>query len=97
MSKPRKSLSALLSGDVEATVNAPREKLRVQVAAERPRNVHVKSSLYLDPAVHRVLQEIAFEQRVRIHDLFLDGIDLLLRELGQRSISEIIAQSRKAS
>ena len=48
--------------------------------AERPSIVH--TSLYLPEPVYEVLREIAFEERLKIHDVVLEGIDLALRRRG---------------
>lgn len=98
MKKLRRSIQDMLAEEVEAASgSAKRAPLRYEQAITRAPAVKVKSTLYLDPAVHRKLQEIAFEQRIKLHDLYLDAIDLLLREAGQRSIAEIIGHSGKAA
>jgi hypothetical protein len=47
---------------------------------ERPSIIH--SSLYLPESVYEALRKIAFEERVKIHDVVLEGIDLALRRRG---------------
>ena len=42
----------------------------------------IKSSLYLPPAVMDRLREIAFTERKKMHDLFLEGIDLVIEGRG---------------
>jgi hypothetical protein len=44
--------------------------------SERPAVVH--SSLYLPEPVYEALREVAFEERVKIHDLVIEGIDAAL-------------------
>jgi hypothetical protein len=44
----------------------------------RPDIVH--SSLYLPQAVYEALRNIAHEERRKIHDLVLDGIDAVLKK-----------------
>jgi len=56
----------------------------------RPGIVH--SSLYLPEAVHEALRETAFEERRKIHDLILDGIEQALRKRGYPSISNLKAK-----
>lgn len=54
----------------------------VPVAAPKPPSDKIKSSLYLPPAVQDRLREIAFTERKKIHDLFLEGIDLVIESRG---------------
>ncbi len=48
-------------------------------AAPRERRSIVHSSLYLPEPVYEALRRIAFEERIKIHDVVLEGIDLALR------------------
>jgi hypothetical protein len=57
------------------------------VADGRRRVVH--SSLYLPEPVYEVLRKIAFEERVKIHDLVMEGIDGVLRRRGYPSIQSL--------
>jgi hypothetical protein len=54
---------------------------------ERPSVVH--SSLYLPEPVYEALRSIAFEERVKIHAVVLEGIDLALRRRGYPSIENL--------
>jgi len=40
--------------------------------------------LYLPESVDEALRKIAFEERLKIHDVVLEGIDLALRRRGYR-------------
>lgn len=51
--------------------------------AGRPSIVH--TSLYLPEPVYEALRKIAFEERLKIHDVVLEGIDLALRRRGYPS------------
>jgi hypothetical protein len=48
--------------------------------AERPAVVH--SSIYLPVSVYEALRKIAFDERLKIQDLVLEGIDAALRRRG---------------
>jgi hypothetical protein len=52
----------------------------------------VHTSLYLPEAVHEALREAAFEERRKIHDLILEGIELALRKRGNPSIADLKAK-----
>jgi hypothetical protein len=54
----------------------------------------VHSSLYLPEPVYEALRKIAFEERLKIHDVVLEGIDLALR---RRGIRRYRALKRKGS
>jgi len=62
--------------------------------AERPSIVH--SSLYLPEPVYEALRKIAFDERVKIHDVVLEGIDLALKRRGYPSIEDLKARSDSA-
>jgi len=45
----------------------------------------VHSSVYLPEAVYEALRLAAFNERRKIHDIVLEGIDLALRKRGRRN------------
>ena len=47
-----------------------------------PRIVH--SSVYLPMAIHEALREVAFRERLKIHDIILEGVEMVLRNRGRR-------------
>jgi hypothetical protein len=55
--------------------------------AQRPAVIH--SSLYLPEPVYEALRKIAFEERVKIHDLALEGVDGVLRRRGYPSVQSL--------
>lgn len=55
-------------------------------AGRKPRPGIVRTSLYLPEGLYEGLREAAFEERVKIHDLVLEGIQLALRKRGYPSI-----------
>jgi hypothetical protein len=60
---------------------------------ERPSIVH--SSLYLPEPVYEALRKIAFDERVKIHDLVLEGIDAALRQRGYPSVENLKAGKKR--
>jgi hypothetical protein len=60
--------------------------------AERPTIVH--TSLYLPEPVYEALRKIAFEERLKIHNVVLEGIDLALRRRGYASIESLTGKKR---
>jgi hypothetical protein len=57
----------------------------VKPAGRQPRPGIVHSSLYLPTETHEALREAAFHERVKIHDIVLEGIEMALRKRGRRS------------
>jgi hypothetical protein len=47
-------------------------------------------SVYLEPAVHDQLRDIAYTERTKIHQLMLEGLDLLFKNRGARSIQQLM-------
>ena len=66
-------------------------------AARTPteRSSIVHSSLYLPEPVYEVLRKIAFDERVKIHDLVLEGIDAALRRRGYPSVESLKAGKKR--
>ena len=50
-------------------------------------------SVYLEPAVYDQLREIAYTERSKSHSLLLEGLELLFRDRGARSIKELEGKS----
>ena len=51
-------------------------------AGRPPRPDVVHSSVYLHKAVYEALRETAFKERLKIHDVIMQGIDLAVRKRG---------------
>jgi len=69
--------------------------LRPPAAARKPMVGTLKQrahqlSVYLEPEVYDRLRDIAHEERIKLHSLVLEAIDLLLKRRGQPSIKELI-------
>jgi hypothetical protein len=60
---------------------------------ERPSIVH--SSVYLPEAVYEALRKVAFDERVKIHDLVMEGIGAALRKRGYPSIESLKAGKKR--
>ena len=53
----------------------------------------IQQTVYLPPAVHDQLRELAFSERVKMHALILEGLDAVFRARGLKSISELTPKS----
>jgi hypothetical protein len=60
---------------------------------ERPSVVH--SSLYPPEPVYEALRKIAFDERLKIHDIVLEGIDQSLRRRGYPSVESLKAVKKR--
>ena len=74
-----------------------RKRIGATSAARTPteRSSVVHSSLYLPEPVYEALRKIAFDERVKIHDLVLEGIDAALRRRGYPSVESLKAGKRR--
>jgi hypothetical protein len=66
---------------------APRE------APERQPVIH--SSLYLPEPVYEALRKVAFDERAKIHDLAMEGIDAVLRRRGLPTVDALKAGKKR--
>ncbi len=92
MSKKRTSLDAILSRTVNT---APAEPPAAPPSEPEPprRRERVKGtvahSTYLPIPVHEQLRRLAFDERRKMHDYLLDGLDLVFRQKGLPTIAEL--------
>ena len=49
----------------------------------------VQQTLYLPPAVHDQLRELAFSERVKMHGIIMEGLDAVFRQRGLKSIEAL--------
>ena len=83
-------MSTMVRRSTRAT---PRDAGAARKPSERPSVVH--SSRYLPEPVYEALRKIAFEERLKIHDVVLEGIDLALRRRGYPSVEGLRAKPAK--
>jgi len=55
----------------------------------------IHTSLYLPEPVYEALRRIAFDERVKIHDVVLEGIDAALRRRGYPSVENLKSGKRR--
>ena len=49
----------------------------------------IQQTVYLPPAVHDQLRELAFSERVKMHALIMEGLDAVFRARGLKSIADL--------
>ena len=54
----------------------------------------IHSSLYLPAPVYEALRQIAFDERAKIHDLVMQGIEAVLRKRGYPSVDDLKAGTK---
>src|SRR3954452_3078160 len=75
---------------VDVTPAAPTEaKVSKSAKPAKGESEMFRTSLYLSRAVHDVLREIAFHERKKVHDLFMEGLDHVLAKRRHPSMEEI--------
>lgn len=66
------------------------EPRRSRPAVPQPKKADiVHTSIYLPRSAWRALREIAAKEDVKVHDLFIEGVDAILKRHGMASISEM--------
>ena len=82
--------------DMEIEASQPTRRARegrvekaVKPAPTKAGNEMFRTSLYLTRAVHDVLREIAFTERKKVHELFVEGIDHVLKSRRHPTTREI--------
>jgi hypothetical protein len=78
---------------VSSPARRPAAPVATRKAADAPANVH--TSLYLPGRVHDALRKIAYDERIKIHDLVMEGIDAVLKRRGYASIVRIKAEKKR--
>jgi hypothetical protein len=63
----------------------PRSRSSAEPGGRPPRRGIVHTSVYLPDAVYEALREAAFNERRKIHDIVLEGIELALRKRRARN------------
>ena len=108
MSKPPKpSLASIVAASAKiasARSAAPKASQSAEIVqldtgtapVRRPTTLKTRAkqmSVYLEPPVYDQLRDLAHAERVKMHGLILEALDLLFRQRGSRSIDELLAEN----
>jgi hypothetical protein len=52
---------------------------------------HIGQTVYLPPPVHRQLRALAYDEDKKMHNYLMEGLDLVFRKRGLKSIAELTA------
>ncbi len=86
VSKQRRTV---LSGVVTPFSSQDPQPLEPEPSPARRRPRTVQQTVYLTPAVHDQLRELAFAERVKMHSLLMEGLDLVFKARGLKPLSEL--------
>ena len=91
MNRKRTSLSAVLGTvhDVSSTA-ATAERASHHSGGRRPGLK--QQTAYLPEPVYEQLRVLAFEERRKMHDLLMEGLDLVFKQRGLRSIEDLMGK-----
>ncbi len=64
-------------------------------AGRWPRSGIKHTSVYLPEAAYEALRQVAFDERRKIHDLLIEGVELALKKRGYPALADMKAKDRK--
>jgi len=90
MSRKRTSLDAIVTRSVNETqAEEPPAAAAVRTPEAGNRPGFKQQTAYLPLAVHEQLRRLAFEERAKMHDYLLEGLDLVFRKRGLPGVEEL--------
>ena len=60
-----------------------------QARRRTTKDATIQQTVYLPPAVHHQLRELAFSERVKMHSLIMEGLDAVFRARGMKPIANL--------
>jgi hypothetical protein len=73
---------------------ASKESAPAKPAGRWPRADIKHTSVYLPDAAYEALRQVAFDERRKIHDLLIEGVELALKKRGYPRLAEMNAKSQ---
>jgi len=64
-------------------------KAQQSAASVKSKSEIVKQTVYLPPAVHEQLRQLAFEERKKMHDYLVEGLDRVFKDRGLKPYVEL--------
>lgn len=91
MNRKRTSLSAVLGmADASPSISTISEAPVSRIGTRRPGLK--QQTAYLPEPVYEQLRALAFEERRKMHDLLMEGLDLVFRQRGLRSMEDLMGK-----
>ena len=91
MNRKRTSLSAVLGTAEGPLSNSITTEAQSNSAGTRRPGLKQQTA-YLPEPVYEQLRALAFEERRKMHDLLMEGLDLVFRQRGLRSIEDLVGK-----
>lgn len=63
-------------------------------AANKSKSEIVKQTVYLPSAVHEQLRQLAFEERKKMHDYLVEGLDRVFKDRGLKPYAELSGETK---
>jgi hypothetical protein len=89
MSTKRTSLESLKLTPRSSTREAPSQDAEPPRGDPRKRPAVRQQTVYLPVPVYEQLRRLAFEERAKMHDFLMQGLDLVFKTKGLKSIAEL--------
>jgi hypothetical protein len=91
MSKKRTTLDSVFTKALAAPEPPPTRQMLVAARPTGSKRPGIKQhTAYLPEPVHEQLRRLAFEERAKIHDYLIEGLDLVFAKRGLPPISELV-------
>ena len=92
MSKKRTSLDSIMTRAVDVREPAEQPAPVPTVADTGNRPAVKQQTAYLKIPVYEQLRHLAFEERGKMHDYIIEGLDLVFRKRGLPGIDELVGK-----
>ena len=89
MNKKRTSLEDVFGPAKAQPSSAPVVESTLPVREDKRRPAVKQQTVYLPLPVHEQLRKVAFEEHAKMHDLLIEGLELVFTKRGLPGISEL--------
>ena len=89
MNKKRTSLEDVFGPAKAPPSSAPVVQSTMPVREDKRRPAVKQQTVYLPLPVHEQLRKVAFEEHAKMHDLLIEGLELVFTKRGLPGISEL--------
>jgi hypothetical protein len=74
----------------------PSSRPSPQLGDFRPGGANSQQALFLPPAVHKQVRELAYNRRVKMHALITEGLDRMFLDAEMKSIAELTEKPKQS-
>jgi hypothetical protein len=90
--QPKTISKAIKKPETKSTANKPNGRLSADKA--KSKSEIVKQTVYLPPAVYEQLRQLAFEERKKMHDYLVEGLDRVFKDRGLKPYLELSDETK---